>query len=168
MFAAQLAENQAMRQAVRTAIQAGMPTYAECGGLMYLTTGITDFEGDSYPMVGVLPTQAQMDKRLTLGYRTAIAQADTPLMTKGEVVRGHEFHRSSLTIESTQPLFQMQRRVFLSPELENDLTEGWHQLHLHASYLHLHWGANPHLPQRFVQQALQSVDRNNTNPKTWL
>jgi cobyrinic acid a,c-diamide synthase len=164
MFAAQLADNVAMRRAVRAAIQAQIPTYAECGGLMYLTESIADFQGHSYPMVGVLPTQAQMGKKLTLGYRTAIAQAATPLLVPGEIVRGHEFHRSSLTVAASQPLFQLQHRVFPSAGSGIDRTEGWHQPHLHASYLHLHWGTNRHLPQRFLQQALQSMNRLPHNP----
>ncbi len=154
MFAAQLAENGLMRATVRSRVLAGMPTYAECGGLMYLTESIVDFEGGSFPMVGMLPTQARMGKRLTLGYRTAVAQADTPLLVQGEMVRGHEFHRSSLSIESTSPLFQMQRRVLTVMSPGGDLWEGWHLPQLHASYLHLHWGAGRQLPERFIQQCL--------------
>jgi cobyrinic acid a,c-diamide synthase len=154
MFAVQLAKNENMRAAVRSNILAGMPTYAECGGLMYLTESIADFEGVSYPMVGVLPTQARMGKRLTLGYRTAVAQADTPLMVTGELVRGHEFHRSSLSLASIDPLFQMQKRVLNSMPSGGDLSEGWHLPQLHASYLHLHWGTCRQLPQRFIQQCL--------------
>jgi cobyrinic acid a,c-diamide synthase len=155
MFAAQLAENSLMRAAVRSAIQAGMPTYAECGGLMYLTESIIDFEDCSYPMVGLLPTQARMGQGLTLGYRTAVAQTDTPLMVRGDMVRGHEFHRSSLLTEPTHPLFAMQRRVLTAMPSGGDLLEGWHLPQLHASYLHLHWGANRQLPERFIQQCLQ-------------
>jgi cobyrinic acid a,c-diamide synthase len=160
MFAAQLAANEMMRLAVRSKILAGMPTYAECGGLMYLTESIVDFEGNIYPMVGVLPTQARMGKRLTLGYRTAVAQADTPLLAQGDVVRGHEFHRSSLSVESTKPLFEMQRRVLTAMPAGGDLWEGWHLPQLHASYLHLHWGADRRLPERFIQQCLLARQSN--------
>jgi cobyrinic acid a,c-diamide synthase len=137
-----------------------MPTYAECGGLMYLTESIADFEDNSYPMVGVLPTQARMGKRLTLGYRTAVAQADTPLLLQGDIVRGHEFHRSSLSVESTKPLFEMQRRVLTTMPTGSDLWEGWHLPQLHASYLHLHWGADRRLPERFIQQCLLARQSN--------
>jgi cobyrinic acid a,c-diamide synthase len=160
MFAAQLAANEVMRWAVRSKVLAGMPTYAECGGLMYLTESIADFEDNSYPMVGVLPTQARMGKRLTLGYRTAVAQADTPLLLQGDIVRGHEFHRSSLSVESTKPLFEMQRRVLTTMPTGSDLWEGWHLPQLHASYLHLHWGADRRLPERFIQQCLLARQSN--------
>jgi cobyrinic acid a,c-diamide synthase len=141
VFAAQLAANSTMRQSVATKIALGTPTYAECGGLMFLTQSITDFEGQSYPMVGSIPTSAVMGKKLTLGYRYATALADTPLLIAGETVRGHEFHRSTLTLESPQPLFT-----------GLDTGEGWHRPHLHASYLHLHWGSNPHWVRRWIDR----------------
>jgi cobyrinic acid a,c-diamide synthase len=149
VFAAELAANVAVRESLLAKMQGGMPTYGECGGLMYLTQAVTDFAGCSYPMVGALSTTAVMGQRLTLGYRLALAQADTPLVTKGELLKGHEFHRSTLTTDSPHPLFEMQRstRIPINPEL----TEGWHTPHIHASYLHLHWGCTPQLPQRFIQ-----------------
>jgi cobyrinic acid a,c-diamide synthase len=150
VFAATLGENQSARHAVKAAIAAGMPTYAECGGLMYLCDCITDFEARSYPMVGVLPAKAEMGQRLTLGYRRAIAQRSTPLVRAGEGLWGHEFHRSTLTTEPEQPLFLLQNYegVSLKPE-------GWQRLQVHASYLHLHFGEQLGLLQRFRQQCQQ-------------
>lgn len=146
MFAATLAENQAARQAVRSAVLAGMPTYAECGGLMYLANSLIDFEGEAWEMVGVLPTAARMGKQLTLGYRYAVAQQDSPLITTGRSVWGHEFHRSTLATPPSLPLYQMRGYDPKSPVQG----EGWQQYHLHASYLHLHWGTRPEIPARFV------------------
>lgn len=73
VFAAKLAANQKAQQAVKAAIAQGIPVYGECGGLMYLSQAIVDFDGQRWPMVGALPTAAQMGSRLTLGYRRAIA-----------------------------------------------------------------------------------------------
>jgi len=146
VFAAELAESQRARQAVRAAIAAGMPVYGECGGLMYLSQGIVDFEGRRWPMVGVLPTEARMGDRLTLGYRQATALGDGPLLAAGSQVWGHEFHRSVLTVASDAPLFHRQR--FDGQAVGN---EGWRSPTLHASYLHLHWGDQPTLPARFLQ-----------------
>lgn len=156
MFAAQLSENKPVLQATHDLIQAGIPTYAECGGLMYLTQAITDFTGHDYPMVGILPTTAIMGKRLTLGYRSAIAQANTPIVAKAQCLSGHEFHRSRLSQPPTQPLFQMHRSTQINgaPPSANPVWEGWHRPNLHASYLHLHWGATPELPTRWLQQCI--------------
>lgn len=150
VFAAALSDNQAVRQAVKTAIEAGIPTYAECGGLMYLCDRIVDFESKVYPMVGLLPTEAQMGKRLTLGYRQATAQRSTPLITTGEIIWGHELHRSSLMTEPAQPLFALQNY-----DATLHTAEGWQQFQVHASYLHLHFGGKPTLVQRFFQQCQQ-------------
>lgn len=160
MFAATLADNQAIQAAVRSQIQAGIPTYAECGGLMYLCQQMVDFEQNAFPMVGILPTTAVMGKRLTLGYRHAIAQHDTPLVTTGQTIWGHEFHRSHLTIAPPDPLFHilpaspnLRSSDFpISPSPHLPISEGWHLPNLHASYIHLHWGACPELPTRFLRQ----------------
>ena len=154
VFAEQLAKNESARAAVRSAIRAGMPTYAECGGLMYLCENITNFEGQAFPMVGVLPTTAMMGKRLTLGYRHAIALQDGLLLDKGSTIRGHEFHRSHLTLESNSPLFALHSFPHTPlPTPHSPLpNEGWHCPNLHASYLHLHWGARPDIPQRFLER----------------
>ena len=150
VFAAELSDNQTALQAVKAAIAAGMPTYAECGGLMYLCDRIIDFEAKLYPMVGILPTGAQMGKRLTLGYRQATAQRSTTLIETGEIIWGHEFHRSSLTIEPEQPVFAMQNYDGTLHQ-----TEGWQRFQVHASYLHLHFGGKPLLIQRLLQQCQQ-------------
>jgi cobyrinic acid a,c-diamide synthase len=145
VFAPVLSDNEPGRQAVKSAIVAGIPTYAECGGLMYLCEHLLDFEAKSYPMVGILPTQARMGKRLTLGYRQATAQQSTPFMAAGETLWGHEFHRSYLATESEQPLFRMQN---YDGTLQQ--TEGWQRFQLHASYLHLHLGGKPQVIQRWL------------------
>ncbi|KAF3887132.1 MULTISPECIES: cobyrinate a,c-diamide synthase [Nostocales] len=147
VFARQLAENTNVLTAVNAAIVAGMPTIAECGGLMYLCKEIIDFEGKFWSMVGVLPTTAIMDKHLTLGYRRAIAQQDSLLVRAGTTVCGHEFHRSRLTLTQERSLFQTYR--YDSQEFTGD--EGWClPSSLHASYIHLHWGNNIEIPQRFL------------------
>ncbi|GAB4459079.1 MAG: cobyrinate a,c-diamide synthase [Elainellaceae cyanobacterium] len=146
VFAAELANNRAAQAAVRSAILAGLPTYAECGGLMYLSRGIVDFDGNTWEMAGVLPTTAVMGKRLTLGYRRAIAQQDTFLYRQGETLWGHEFHRSHLTDLPENPLYHLRPYDPTS----HHFSEGWHASNFHASYLHSHWGASPEIAARFV------------------
>ncbi len=146
VFAAELAENKTARESVHNAITSGIPTYAECGGLMYLCDRIVDFEDKSFPMVNIFPTGAKMGKRLTLGYRQAIALQDSPLVNKGDRVWGHEFHRSSLTEIGDRPLYSLQG-------YESNLqypSEGWQKYQAHASYTHLHFGAQTNLLQRFL------------------
>ncbi len=148
VFATELAANRSARQAVNAAIKSQMPTYAECGGLMYLCEQIVDFAEQSHPMVGILPTTAKMGKKLTLGYRQATVMQNGPMMNKGDRAWGHEFHRSTLTHESDQPLFNLEgyhSSIPLKPE-------GWQCYQLHASYTHLHFGAQPEFLKRFLHQ----------------
>ncbi|MBW4594747.1 MAG: cobyrinate a,c-diamide synthase [Brasilonema angustatum HA4187-MV1] len=149
VFAQQLAQNNSVRDAVKTAILSGMPTIAECGGLMYLCEQIVDFEEKSWSMVGVLPTTAVMGGRLTLGYRRAVALQDSLLVGAGTTVYGHEFHRSRLISTPNSPLFKTYR--YDSEESTGD--EGWNLLpSLHASYIHQHWGDSLDIPKRFLEE----------------
>ena len=146
VFAAELTENKSARESVQTAIKSGIPTYAECGGLMYLCDRIVDFQEKSFPMVNIFPTAATMGKRLTLGYRQAIALQDSPLVKTGDRVWGHEFHRSSLTELSDRPLYSLQG---YDSHLQYP-DEGWQKYQVHAAYTHLHFGAQTHLLKRFL------------------
>ena len=157
IFAEELGANLLAIDAVRTAILSGIPTYAECGGLMYLCQQIIDFDHKSWPMVGILPTNAVMGKHLTLGYRKAKSFQDSPLLTTGVTVTGHEFHRSSLTIAPINPLFEVQGYNASSLPTK----EGWRSHACHASYIHLHFGDRPEIAARFLQHCsgeLQILD----------
>lgn len=149
VFAQQLTENKSARVAVKKAIEQGIPTYAECGGLMYLSQAIVDFECQSWSMVDIIPATAIMDSRLTLGYRRANV-LQSPLIATGIAVWGHEFHRSRLNHTSTAPLFELQGYNSSFRTLE-----GWQAYQVHASYLHLHFGGNIKIPQQFLQHCLQ-------------
>jgi cobyrinic acid a,c-diamide synthase len=156
VFGETLAANQPVRRAIRAAIAAGMPTYAECGGLMYLCDRIVDFDGRSHPMVGIFPTTAVMGKRLTLGYRQLTTLNDTLLLNAGDRIWGHEFHRSTLTDSPPQPLFSLKG-------YESNLTfspEGWHSYQVQAAYTHLHFGSKPALPQKFIERCHEFMKAN--------
>jgi cobyrinic acid a,c-diamide synthase len=147
IFAGQLAANKAVLQQLNQIIQFGIPTYAECGGLMYLCEQLTDLQEQTWSMVGIIPSQVTMKAKLTLGYRQAKALQDSPLIPTSHIVRGHEFHHSQLTLAASSPLWQLQGVHNSSLQL----TEGWQIKQLHASYLHLHWGEFNFLAQRFIQ-----------------
>jgi len=95
LHAAALASSRC-RKDVRRAVDDGMPVYAECGGLVYLTERLTAGEGD-HPMGGVLPAAALMTGRIqALGYVEARVTGGTPVLALDTAFRGHEFHYSSL------------------------------------------------------------------------
>lgn len=110
------------------------PLYAECGGMLLLGQTLTDLEGRAHPMAGVLPFGARRGN-LQVGYRQLTATTDSLLLRKGERYVGHEFHRWSLeTVGKEESLWQVEG--WRSQRRE----EGWNLNHVHASWVHLHWG----------------------------
>jgi len=99
LFAAELEANAQLRAKIRAAIDAGLPVYAECGGLMYLARTLTH-KGQTYKMVGAIPGDVLMhDRPVGRGYVNLEESADFPWPAAGTgdgTVRAHEFHYSSL------------------------------------------------------------------------
>ncbi|MFI2261819.1 cobyrinate a,c-diamide synthase [Streptomyces tubercidicus] len=147
MYAPDLSANAPLRAAVAELAASGAPVSAECAGLLYLSRSI-----DGKPMCGVLPADARMTDRLTLGYREAVALRDNALAAAGTRVRGHEFHRTALEpgagADPAWGLTHPERRV------EGFVTGG-----VHASYLHVHWAAEPSLAGRLVRSAARGAAR---------
>jgi len=157
LYAATLAANEPLRQALLAAHAAGVPIWAECGGLMYLTQGLTDADGRHHRMVGLLPGWARMDRRrLTLGYRTVRARAATPLTRPGDELPGHEFHWSTLEAGPSDgappPAWEIVDHVSTSHGHANR-HECYATPNLLASYIHLHLACHPDLAPRFVDAA---------------
>ena len=146
MFAGELSQNKPMHAAVLSAVNQGMPVYAECGGLMYLGRSLSDLDGTRYPMVGAIPAVSAMsDRRLTLGYREVESQTDSPLMPRGHRVRAHEFHWSTLE-EPPQP----EQSVYRVVDQDNRV-DGFQVGSVWASYVHIHLGSDASLARRFVE-----------------
>ncbi|MBI3319584.1 MAG: cobyrinate a,c-diamide synthase, partial [Candidatus Omnitrophica bacterium] len=95
LFAGELAQNGSLRGEIKRAVDAGLPTYGECGGLMYLAQRLIDAQGKPHPMVGALPGTIRMTSRLQhFGYATIRPQRDTILAKAHDPIKGHEFHYS--------------------------------------------------------------------------
>ncbi|HJT20051.1 MAG TPA: cobyrinate a,c-diamide synthase [Nitrospira sp.] len=151
-----LATNLAMREAVRSFAERGGVIYAECGGLMYLTQAIRDFDGRSHEMVGIFPAEAVMQKSsMTLGYRTVHCSSHSFLGEPGLTVRGHEFHYSKLVpvgpLEYACSLSDTQGR----PQGCDGLITGW----VLAFYSHLHFASQPSVAASLVAAARCSRSR---------
>jgi len=152
VFAAELSENKSARTEVAEAIAKGIPTYAECGGLMYLSQTLIDFNERAWPMVNAIAQTVKMGGKLALGYRKATALETGPILHAGQTVVGHEFHKSSVVEALTAPLYETQRYW---GETAGSQLEGFQRSHIHASYVHLHWGHRPDLVQRFLDQCAE-------------
>ena len=151
LYARELSENLAMKEAIREAVREGIPVYGECGGLMYLGEALTDFQGVRHDMVGLIPASPSMpESRLVLGYREVEALADGPLLRRGQRVRGHEFHWSIQEGTPSEP-----NAVYTVLDKEGRL-EGFRSGSVWASYIHLHLGSDPSLAPRFVETCAAS------------
>jgi cobyrinic acid a,c-diamide synthase len=150
LSAARLAANGGLRRALREQAAAGLPIYAECGGLMYLARELTDLEGRCHPMAGVLPLKVRMLPRLkALGYREVTLAVATLLGPTGTTARGHEFHYSEISGE-TGALAHPYR---LTPRRGGEaVAEGYSTGNVLASYVHLHFGSNPEVARNLVER----------------
>lgn len=158
LYATQLSANASIFAAIRATAAHGLPIYAECGGLMYLTEAVVDAEGVAHPMLGLLPGHSVMTPRLTLGYRTVRAVADSWLWRAGETVRGHEFHYS--TWERRPEELDMLYTCLPDAFRLDERPEGAHDANVLASYVHVHWLACPHVAARFVAAARAFCENN--------
>lgn len=130
VFAADLVANVTIRKQIKQKIKDGMPVYAECGGLMYLTQKIIDLDGKDYPMAGVFNSSVQMTKRLQ---RFGYAELDYA----GIRTRCHEFHHSKL-IEYNTPNYQKAYHLN-KPDKNLEWSCGLHYKNCLAGYAHLHF-----------------------------
>ncbi len=148
MFAAELAANQPLRRSIREAIEGGLPTYAECGGLMYLARSIT-WNGVTYPMTGALPGDVTMEARpVGRGYVHLEETAAHPWpQRRGATIRAHEFHYSRLHNLAPGVRFAYQVRRGHGVDGTHD---GFVHRNVLASYAHLRSVAGNNWPARFV------------------
>lgn len=146
LHARELSENTSLLREIKRKIESGLPTAAECGGFLYLGQSLTDAEGQSWPMVGVLPGEAKDAGRLVrFGYAALSADSDSMLFRAGESFPIHEFHHWDSTangaaLAAKKPVGGAEWRCGSVNE------------HFYAGFPHLYWAGTP-LPQRFAAAA---------------
>jgi cobyrinic acid a,c-diamide synthase len=134
--ARELAESSAYREKIKALAEAGIPIYAECGGLMYLGRSLL-LDGKTYPMVNLFPMTFDFHKKPQgHGYTILDVETDNPFYPKGMQIKGHEFHYSK-AIEYTGDMgsfaFAVQRGVGLL-----DHRDGICFNNVLATYTHIH------------------------------
>ena len=148
MFLEKLAANVSLKTSIKNARDAGMPIFAECGGLMYLCREIFDFEEKEYEMVGLVPAVCRMQKKLQrVGYVTAKALRESILAQAGETLRGHEFHFSTMEPDASD--FPWAYELMGSRQKEAH-REGYAAGAVLASYLHINFDGSPAAADRFL------------------
>lgn len=147
LYAGELAENGALREEIRTAVQGGLPTIAECGGFLYLQRELETERGENFPMCGVFPGRGFPTGRLgRFGYLELTARRDGLLCRKGEKLRAHEFHYW----DCDAPGADFAGR---KPQSNRGWDCGYSTGTFYAGFPHFHFYTNPMLARRFVQAA---------------
>ncbi|MBT1075282.1 cobyrinate a,c-diamide synthase [Geobacter grbiciae] len=162
VFADVLADNTPMKDAVRGAVVGGMPVYAECGGFIYLSRGVTGMRDDLESFnefVGIFPVATLMlPRRKALGYREVELAADSIIGPVGTMARGHEFHYSEM--EAMPPEVE---RLYRVRRAGIDLgTEGYRHRNCLASYVHIHFGSCPDMAEAFVNHCRNYAQRSHS------
>jgi cobyrinic acid a,c-diamide synthase len=154
LHARELSNNLSMLSSIREFVREGGPVYAECGGLLYLSQQLTTSDGSVYPLLGVLPLAMEMTGRLVnFGYVTVTFTQDCLLGPAGTVIRGHSFHYSQI-VSSANIATGYQVDYSLSGMRQQ---EGFIHGKVLASYIHLHFRANPSVAEFFVAQVAQAA-----------
>jgi cobyrinic acid a,c-diamide synthase len=148
VLASELAANESLRVQIRAAIERGVPTYAECGGLMYLSRSI-HWHGVAYPMVGALPVDVEMQSRpVGRGYVQLAPTAEHPWPgLSPPLLRAHEFHYSRLV--NVDPALRFAYRVQRGHGVDGE-RDGIVYRNTLASYAHLRSVEGHDWPARFV------------------
>ena len=149
--AVQLSQNRSYAQQIQSLASAGLPIYAECGGLIYLGEALALLEG-TFAMTGVLPIVFGFSKRPQgHGYTIARVDRENPYFEPGTILRGHEFHYSTVETREgidKQMVFEMQRGNGI---IQN--RDGFCQHNVLATYTHIHALGTPQWAPALVEKA---------------
>lgn len=157
MLPNQLEANQKMQSLIRKAADAGMPIYAECGGLMYLTDSIADFDGNTFAMVGLLQGKTLMTNKTLLNYTITQTSKNNILTTEGSILKGHEFHRSKIIDipSDAQFAYRMNRGEGITEK-----QDGWIKNNTLASYMHVPFIQDKQLALNFINSCEKFKNKN--------
>jgi len=170
VFAGKLSEKTELLKEIKKNSLLGMPIYGECGGFMFLCNTLTGMDDtQKYSMSGCFDFHIQMSRRLrSLGYREITLKEDTIIGKKGDVLRGHEFHYSSL--KNRNPENQKNENIQLdnpgvyqvtSRAGQNISLKGYQVSNTLGSYLHVHFGSNQDCAKHFVDTCKRFKDSKN-------
>jgi cobyrinic acid a,c-diamide synthase len=164
LFAPELAANDGMRDYIKDMSRSGLPIFAECGGLMYLTRALitgkirsssyrsADMPEGEHLMVGALPGKTLMGQTRVVSYSQGSFIKDTPVGNKDNMFIGHEFHHSEIIDlpENAKFGIKLTRGTGIK-EMYDGLMSG----KTLGVYSHLHAASYQEFPIRFVDACLK-------------
>jgi cobyrinic acid a,c-diamide synthase len=160
LFAEKLSKNVSLLKEIKAKSKEKMPIYGECGGFMYLCSFMTDLNREKqYQMTGCFPFSVEMNSKLrSLGYREITLKKSSLIGGKGSILRGHEFHYSSLLDEEPEKSHFQDSIANIYDVTKRDgkilSLPGFLKNNTLGSYLHLHFGSMKHSGKSFVRACL--------------
>jgi cobyrinic acid a,c-diamide synthase len=152
VIADKLEKNTQMRKRILKLAKDGIPIYAECGGLMYLTRSISGFKNTKrkYRMVGFFDADTLMTGKLTLGYTEGRIIQNQSFLKNLKRVKGHEFHYSSVIADKNDitMIYKLSRGKGII-----DGMDGFHEGNCVASYMHTHF-ISSNISNSFIESCL--------------
>ncbi len=144
-----LQRNNSMKKLIKKAAEDGLPIYAECGGLMYLTKSIS-YKSGKFKMVGLFDAVTVMEQKLKLNYTSAKIRSNSPFSLESKIIKGHEFHYSELDSLSKDSKFAYDLSIGMGIKDKKDGLTVYNTL---ASYMHVHFSNSP-IANNFVNACI--------------
>ena len=147
LHAARLSSNASMLGDIRSRVNGGLPTIAECGGFMALCGSIRTEEG-TFGMSGVIESEAYVTSRLVrFGYVEMTARRPSVVADAGRVIRAHEFHYCDSTDNGDG--------FVISKPSRHTSSTSWEGVHasetLYAGFPHAHLCGDPLMAVKFAR-----------------
>jgi cobyrinic acid a,c-diamide synthase len=149
LYMDKLSENKSMIDDLKEKIGSGLPTFAECGGYMYLLKSFKDENNKEYNLVGIADGQSYMTKSLKhFGYITLTSENDNIMCKKGSTINGHEFHYSDCTnLGNSFKATKTQSKTHWNCIIADDTK--------FLGYPHLHLLGNVDFARNFVEKCVE-------------
>lgn len=151
LFAQELSENEEMRHAVKTAVERGMPSVAECGGFLYLHQFLCTENGKTYPMVQILEGSCRYKGRSERFGYVELKEHISTFLPEGEVIRGHEFHYYDSTDHGNSCVAEKPAGTGTWECVWESDTHWW-------GFPHLYYPSNPAFTEHFYRAAIRFLN----------
>ncbi|WP_156289600.1 cobyrinate a,c-diamide synthase [Oceanobacillus salinisoli] len=149
-FAGKLASNRVTKESLKTAIENGLPTLAECGGFMYLTESIETTEKIKHEMIGIISGEIQMQFTLqSLGYREVMG-VNGNFLLRNNLAKGHEFHYSTYYRADDDVPYAYEVKGMRGKYKEGSLIHN-----VVAGYTHIHFASCPSVIRNWIDKCLE-------------
>jgi cobyrinic acid a,c-diamide synthase len=134
VFEKELSNNKELLIDIKNKLEEGLPTYAECGGLMYLTKG-----SEENNLVGFFKGVYKINDRLVnFGYAELRVSKENHIFNKGLKINCHEFHKSYVKLEEPT-IYSLNKNYY---EEQRNWQCGYIKNNVIASYAHIHFYGN--------------------------